>query len=67
MSKQRVVVEEKERLDSLLSRLDILPKIQNGVQQVFVNGEVISASEIPNKTVGPEDLVVVLPVLHGGY
>ena len=66
MSQQKIIVEEAERLDSLLSRLDMLPKIRSGVQQVFVNGEVVSFSEIPDRTVGPEDLVVVLPVLRGG-
>ncbi len=66
MPKQRVIVEEEERLVSLLSRLEMLPKIQSGVLQVFVNGEAISTSELSIKTVGPEDLVIVLPVLRGG-
>ena len=66
MSQQRIVVQEAEKLDSLLARLDLLPKIQSGIQQVFVNGEVISAEETQSTTVGPQDLVVVLPVLRGG-
>ena len=66
MSQQRIVIQEAEKLDSLLARLDLLPKIQSGIQQVFVNGEVISADKTSNTTVGPQDLVVVLPVLRGG-
>jgi len=66
MPTQRLIVEEVERLDSLLSRLDILPKIKSGILQVFVNGEALSPLEIGDKIVGSEDTVVVLPVLQGG-
>jgi len=66
MSKQRIVVEEVGRLNSLLNRHGLLPEIQNGVLQVFVNGKNLSTTEIGNKVVGSEDTVLVLPVLQGG-
>jgi hypothetical protein len=66
MSQQRIVIQEKEKLDSLLARLDLLPKIRSGIQQVFVNGEVVSVDKTTSMIVGPQDLVVVLPVLRGG-
>ncbi len=66
MSRQKIVVEEVERLNSLLSRLELLPEIQSGVLQVFVNGEAFSTVEIGEKVVESGDTVLVLPVLQGG-
>ncbi|MBL7118649.1 MoaD/ThiS family protein [Candidatus Bathyarchaeota archaeon] len=66
MSKQKIVVEEVERLNSLLSRHGLLPEIQSGILQVFINGRNLSTTELGNKVVGSEDTVLVLPVLQGG-
>jgi len=66
MSQQKIVVEKVERLSTILSSLDLSSKIQGGLHQVFVNGILVSVSAIEDTVVGPEDLVVVLPVLRGG-